>query len=217
MTWVPAGAVVEPLQHTQFFTVSFVDWNVLTVLKTLLKPIYDTSNPPTTQMVICVETSSRAKSHFGPSLANEIDKEDAFVAFITPYFDEILTKYGMGRKAIWLEERGLRSSICLSQPRIFLTVDLLHPGMCIAMNVPNDESNRLPVRFGVVDQDLWDCVIIFESKLEIVVPEASSHVSRSFFSGLSFLSCISLLLHCRLAFPCFSCKGILKLICLAFP
>ncbi|KAJ8521329.1 hypothetical protein ON010_g17837 [Phytophthora cinnamomi] len=76
--------------------------------------------------------------------ADNIASEIAFRAFITPFFDKILRSRGM--------------------PDGFAT----HCGMYRAKPVPNDGVERSEgFRFGVAENELFDCLILFESKLSI--------------------------------------------------
>ncbi|KAG9411345.1 hypothetical protein AC1031_016981 [Aphanomyces cochlioides] len=96
-----------------------------------------------------------------------IEKEDVFDTFITPFFNSALAKYGMtfvnSERYPWLPQVDMDTATYL-KPDGFAT----HPGMFCVKNVPNDGVDRPPTfRFGVAEKDLFDCLILFESKLKI--------------------------------------------------
>ncbi|KAF1782167.1 Protein kinase, ATP binding site [Phytophthora cactorum] len=95
-------------------------------------------------------------------LADAIENEAAFTAFITPLFDKILHRCGMvfvnSERYEWLSQ----SSVL--KPDGFAT----HPGMFRTRPVPSDEVVRPNgFRFGEAEKELFDCLILFESKLTV--------------------------------------------------
>ncbi|KAJ8546684.1 hypothetical protein ON010_g11549 [Phytophthora cinnamomi] len=102
------------------------------------------------------------------SQANAFKNETAFDTFITPYFNDVLGSCGMvfvnSERYQWLSQSPLIAKTTDLKPVGFAT----HRGMFRAKPVPND---RLPrpsgFRFGVAEEELYDCLILFESKITI--------------------------------------------------
>ncbi|TDH71413.1 hypothetical protein CCR75_009646 [Bremia lactucae] len=102
--------------------------------------------------------------------ANAISNEALFDAFITPFFDRALANWNMvfvnSERYLWLTESMNVSRSTDLKPDGFAT----HPGMYCAKEKPKDKvprSSNHKFRFGVAEEDLFDCVILFESKLSL--------------------------------------------------
>ncbi|KAG3008133.1 hypothetical protein PC120_g16429 [Phytophthora cactorum] len=110
-------------------------------------------------------------------LADAIENEAAFTAFITPLFDKILHRCGMvfvnSERYEWLSQSSAL------KPDGFAT----HPGMFRTRPVPSDEVVRPNgFRFGEAEKELFDCLILFESKLT-VTPAAFGQESSTSVVG----------------------------------
>ncbi|TDH71415.1 hypothetical protein CCR75_009645 [Bremia lactucae] len=102
--------------------------------------------------------------------ANAISNEARFDAFITPFFDRALANWNMvfvnSERYLWLTQSIYVSRSTDLKPDGFAT----HPGMYRAKEKPNDQvprSSNHKFRFGVAEEELFDCVILFESKLSL--------------------------------------------------
>jgi hypothetical protein len=100
--------------------------------------------------------------------ASTIGKEAEFDAFITSFFNDVLSSYGLvfvnSERDQWLSQSPLVTKTTDLKPDGFAT----HPGMFRRKPVPNDGISRGDgFRFGVADEALFDCLILFESKLTI--------------------------------------------------
>ncbi|KAE9032009.1 hypothetical protein PR001_g10802 [Phytophthora rubi] len=100
--------------------------------------------------------------------ADAITDEAVFNAFVTPYFNAILDVYGLvlvnSAKCGWLSESTPVTKNADITPNGFAT----HRGMYRGKPEPKDGVQRPSgFRFGVAEEDLFDCLILFESKLTI--------------------------------------------------
>jgi tRNA A-37 threonylcarbamoyl transferase component Bud32 len=100
--------------------------------------------------------------------ANAITDEAVFDAFITPFFNDVLASCGMvfvnSEKYQWLSQSPLVSRRTDLKPDGFAT----HRGMFREKQEPDDRVHRPNgFRFGVAEQELFDCLVLFESKLTI--------------------------------------------------
>lgn len=100
--------------------------------------------------------------------ANAIRNEAVFDAFITPFFSKILHSCGLvfvnSERYQWLSQSTLVTKSTDLKPGGFAT----HRGMYRSRLMPNDGVSRPNgFRFGVAEEELFDCVILFESKLSI--------------------------------------------------
>ncbi|KAE8884039.1 hypothetical protein PF003_g31832 [Phytophthora fragariae] len=102
--------------------------------------------------------------------ADAIGNEADLDAFITPYFSEVLDRYGMvfvnSERDQWLSRSPFTHKSADLKPRGFAT----HPAMFHARPEPDDgvqPKDGFKFRFGVAEKELFDCVILFESKLTI--------------------------------------------------
>ncbi|KAE9106895.1 hypothetical protein PF010_g12462 [Phytophthora fragariae] len=101
-------------------------------------------------------------------LADAITDEAVFNAFVTPYFNAILDVYGLvlvnSAKCGWLSESTPVTKNADITPNGFAT----HRGMYRGKPEPKDRVQRPSgFRFGVAEEDLFDCLILFESKIKI--------------------------------------------------
>ncbi|KAF0710941.1 Aste57867_5438 [Aphanomyces stellatus] len=102
--------------------------------------------------------------------ADAITNEAVFDAFITPFFNLALAACDMvfinSERYQWLSQSTIVSKTIDLKPDGFAT----HPGMFRVKPEPNDGVDRpsdYTFRFGVAVEDLFDCLILFESKLDI--------------------------------------------------
>ncbi|KAF0691399.1 hypothetical protein As57867_017295, partial [Aphanomyces stellatus] len=102
--------------------------------------------------------------------ADAITNEAVFDAFITPFFNLALADCDMvfinSERYQWLSQSTIVSKTTDLKPNGFAT----HPGMFRVKPEPNDGVDRpsdYTFRFGVAVEDLFDCLILFESKLDI--------------------------------------------------
>ncbi|KAG7375442.1 hypothetical protein PHYPSEUDO_001192 [Phytophthora pseudosyringae] len=100
--------------------------------------------------------------------ANAIENEAVFDAFITPFFSDVLHSCGVvfvnSERYHWLAQSTLVPKNTDLKPDGFAT----HPGMYRDKPAPNDRVKRPDgFRFGVAEEELFDCLILFESKLNI--------------------------------------------------
>jgi tRNA A-37 threonylcarbamoyl transferase component Bud32 len=100
--------------------------------------------------------------------ANGITNEAVFYAFITPFFNELLDSCGMvfvnSDRYQWLSQSPFASKSTDLKPDGFAT----HCGMFRDKQEPNDKVDRPNgFRFGVPEQELLDCLVLFEIKLTI--------------------------------------------------
>lgn len=100
--------------------------------------------------------------------ADAITNEAVFDAFITPFFSTILHSCGLvfvnSERYQWLSQSTLVAKNTDLKPDGFAT----HRGMFRGKPVPNDGVLRPSgFRFGVAEEELFDCLILFESKLTI--------------------------------------------------
>ncbi|TDH66844.1 hypothetical protein CCR75_004833 [Bremia lactucae] len=102
--------------------------------------------------------------------ANAFTNEALFDAFITPFFSEALANWNMvfvnSEQYAWLTQSTNEPRSTDLKPDGFVT----HPGMFRAKEKPNDNvahPTDPTFRFGVAEKDLFDCVILFESKLSL--------------------------------------------------
>ncbi|UIZ26834.1 hypothetical protein KXD40_002219 [Peronospora effusa] len=100
--------------------------------------------------------------------ADVITNEAAFVAFITPFFSSILESCGLvyvnSERYQWLSQGFKSYKNKHLKPHGFVT----HPGMYRVKPKPQDYVHRPDTfRFGVAEGKLFDCLILFESKLSI--------------------------------------------------
>ncbi|CAI5746517.1 unnamed protein product [Peronospora destructor] len=110
--------------------------------------------------------------------ADAITNEAAFDAFITPFFSSILESCGLvfvnSQKYHWLPQSSRWTRKTHPKPDGFVT----HRGMFRAKPEPNDQVHRPDgFRFGVAEEELFDCLILFESKL-IISEAAFGQVAR---------------------------------------
>ncbi|GMF58727.1 unnamed protein product [Phytophthora fragariaefolia] len=100
--------------------------------------------------------------------ADAITNEAVFDAFITPFFSTILHTCGLvfvnSERYQWLSQSTHVTKNTDFKPVGFAT----HRGMYRSKPQPKDEVIRpSEFRFGVAEEELFDCLIIFESKLTI--------------------------------------------------
>ncbi|CAK5167511.1 unnamed protein product [Aphanomyces euteiches] len=99
-------------------------------------------------------------------VVDAIDEEKVFDAFVTPYFNSALASYGMtfvnSEDYSWLPQEDIETTARYLKPDGFAT----HPGMFCVRKVQHDENGRV-FQFGVAEKDLFDCLLLFESKLKI--------------------------------------------------
>ncbi|KAL3664473.1 hypothetical protein V7S43_010793 [Phytophthora oleae] len=100
--------------------------------------------------------------------SDAIRNEAVFDAFITPFFSNVLHSCGMvfvnSERYQWLSQSTLVTKNTDLKPDGFAT----HRGMFRAKPVPDDGVQRPNgFRFGVAEEELFDCLILFESKLTI--------------------------------------------------
>ncbi|KAJ8562040.1 hypothetical protein ON010_g7639 [Phytophthora cinnamomi] len=100
--------------------------------------------------------------------ADAITNEAVFDAFITPFFSTILHSCGLvfvnSERYQWLSQSTLVTKNTDLKPDGFAT----HRGMFRGKPVPNDGVLRPSgFRFGAAAEELFDCLILFESKLTI--------------------------------------------------
>ncbi|KAL3663090.1 hypothetical protein V7S43_012030 [Phytophthora oleae] len=100
--------------------------------------------------------------------ADAITKKAEFDAFITPYFNDVLGRSGMvfvkSARYPWLSQSLNMTKSTYLKPDGFAT----HAGMYRAEPVPNDGVQRGDkFRLGVPEEELFDCLILFERKLTI--------------------------------------------------
>jgi hypothetical protein len=100
--------------------------------------------------------------------ANAISNEAVFTAFITPYFSQILQRYSLvfvnSEKYGWLPQSTNSASNKYLKPNGFAT----HRGMFRSKPVPNDQVlHQDGFLYGVAEEDLFDCLILFESTISI--------------------------------------------------
>ncbi|OWZ21632.1 Crinkler (CRN) [Phytophthora megakarya] len=100
--------------------------------------------------------------------SDAIGNEAVFDAFITPFFSNVLHSCGMifvnSERYQWLSQSTLVTKNTDLKPDGFAT----HRGMFRGKPVPNDGVQRPNgFRFGVAEEELFDCLILFESKLTI--------------------------------------------------
>ncbi|KAG9410070.1 hypothetical protein AC1031_018104 [Aphanomyces cochlioides] len=102
--------------------------------------------------------------------ANDITNEAVFDAFITPHFNLALADCGLvfvnSEKYQWLSQ----STSLSENTDLKLDGFATHPGMFRVKPVPNDDVVRPTehtFRFGVAVEELFDSLILFESKLNI--------------------------------------------------
>jgi hypothetical protein len=100
--------------------------------------------------------------------ANAIENKAEFDAFITPFFNNVLAERDMvfinSERYQWLCQSPLVSKHTDLKPDGFAT----HRGMFRSKPEPDDGVDRPNgFRFGIAEQDLLDCIILFESKLTI--------------------------------------------------
>ncbi|KAJ8566339.1 hypothetical protein ON010_g6785 [Phytophthora cinnamomi] len=101
--------------------------------------------------------------------ADAITNEAVFDAFITPFFSTILHSCGLvfvnSERYQWLSQSTLVTKNTDLKPDGFAT----HRGMFRGKPVPNDGVLRPSgFRFGAAAEELFDCLILFESKLTII-------------------------------------------------
>ncbi|KAG9408663.1 hypothetical protein AC1031_020513 [Aphanomyces cochlioides] len=169
---VPDGAVVEPMPHTQFLE-----------FQTNLRHKQRSNNRTNGKLgendhkklknmgcicdVVPVASEEPFWSQTEQDEVNAIDKEDAFDAFVVPYFNAMLANYGMTfikSENQWLLQAGAGSESTHLKPNGFATHRQgIHSIIWYVLGFMHPTS----FRFGDVDQDLWDCVILLESKLKI--------------------------------------------------
>ncbi|KAK1933727.1 hypothetical protein P3T76_011941 [Phytophthora citrophthora] len=96
-----------------------------------------------------------------------IENEESFDAFITPYFSNALDSLGVvfvnSKRYPWLPQSSFDSSKTNLKPDGFVT----HRGMYCKEDEPNDTVIRkgASFRFGKAVKELFDCLILFESKI----------------------------------------------------
>ncbi|KAL7690099.1 putative protein kinase [Plasmopara halstedii] len=100
--------------------------------------------------------------------ANAIRNEAVFDAFIAPFFSTILQSSGLvfvnSERYQWLSQSTLVTTSTDLKPDGFAT----HRGMYRAEAVPDDGVSRPnDFRSGVAEEELFDCIILFERKLSI--------------------------------------------------
>jgi len=100
--------------------------------------------------------------------ADAITNEAVFDAFITPFFNVALANCDMvfvnSERYQWLSQSIFVSKTTDLKPDGFAA----HPGMFRAKQEPNDRVDRPTehtFRFRVAEEELFDCLILFESKL----------------------------------------------------
>lgn len=96
-----------------------------------------------------------------------ITKEADLDAFIAPYLNDVLAHRDMvfvKSAEPWLAQYVVPKSTGILKPHAFAT----HIGMYRAKSVSNDDIQRgKGVRYGVAEEGLYDCVILFERNLTI--------------------------------------------------
>lgn len=101
--------------------------------------------------------------------ADAISDEAAFIAFITPFFDDILATCDMvfinSERYPWLPQSPITSKKHFNlKPDGFAT----HRGMYLRKGAPIDSVSRANnFRFGKAVRELFDCAILFECKVTI--------------------------------------------------
>ncbi|GMF33009.1 unnamed protein product [Phytophthora lilii] len=96
-----------------------------------------------------------------------IQREDAFDAFITPYFSNALDSHDVvfvnSELYKWLPQSTYGNSNAALKPDGFVT----HRGMYHMEPEPNDDVSRVgnSFRFGKADKALFDCLVLFESSI----------------------------------------------------
>ncbi|GMF39232.1 unnamed protein product [Phytophthora lilii] len=96
-----------------------------------------------------------------------INREDAFDAFITPFFSNALDSddvaFVNSERYKWLSQSVCGNSNTDLKPAGFVT----HRGMYQKEPEPNDGVSRSDAsfRFGKADKALFDCLVLFESKI----------------------------------------------------
>ncbi|KAG4048798.1 hypothetical protein PC123_g15886, partial [Phytophthora cactorum] len=100
--------------------------------------------------------------------AKRIKDEAVFDAFITPYFSSVLCSCGMvfvnSERYQWLSQSPLVTKDTDLKPDGFAT----HRGMYRRRDAPHDQVQRPDgLRFGEAEKELFDCLILFESKISI--------------------------------------------------
>jgi hypothetical protein len=99
---------------------------------------------------------------------NAITNEASFNAFITPYFSQILQRFSLvfvnSERHGWLSQSSYLASNTNLKPDGFAT----HRAMFRAKPVPKDQILRSHgFLYGVSEKDLFDCLILFECKINI--------------------------------------------------
>ncbi|KAG2759235.1 hypothetical protein Pcac1_g28712 [Phytophthora cactorum] len=100
--------------------------------------------------------------------AKRIKDEAVFDAFITPYFSSVLCSCGMvfvnSERYQWLSQSPLVTKDTDLKPDGFAT----HRGMYRRRDAPHGQVQRPDgLRFGEAEKELFDCLILFESKISI--------------------------------------------------
>jgi len=96
-----------------------------------------------------------------------ITNEAEFHKHITPFFNNVLGRCGMvfvnSEQYQWLPQSPFVTSNTVLQPDGFAT----HRGMYRRKPTPDGGCSSNEYRFGIAQEELFDCLILFESKLAI--------------------------------------------------
>jgi tRNA A-37 threonylcarbamoyl transferase component Bud32 len=120
------------------------------------------------KLVFKMEPKQNEEAFWSEEIQNQVNaitKEDVFTAFITPYFSAILQQFNLvfvnSENHKWLPQSSDLHNCTYLKPDGFAT----HRGMFRAKSVVNRHEDEF--LYGIAEKDLFDCLIIFESKMNI--------------------------------------------------